>query len=111
MGLLNLFTNGKSPRLARLPAGSFTLDNDGRVMTSTLPQSFPAAQMREIGRKVLTAFQAAKKAEIPLTEIVVNYTALKLQARKLRNGAFVFLAPQTLTQTLEKQAVNHRKQP
>jgi hypothetical protein len=108
MGFLNLFSSPKNSRLARLPAGSFTLDGEGRVMTSTLPQSFSSTQMREIGRKVLAAFQAARKAEIPLSEIVVQYTALKLQARKLRHGAIVFLAPQTLTSPRKTQPVAPR---
>ncbi len=108
MGLLNLFSPPPPQRVTRLPAGSFTLHNDGRVMTSTLPHSFPAAQMREIGRKVLATFQSAKKAEIPLSEILVQYTALKLQARKLRNGAIVFLAPQNLTRTPKNRLIKEK---
>ena len=106
MGFLNFFSDQKNSQMARLPAGSFTLDGEGRVMTSTLPHSFPTAQMREIGKKILATFQAAQKAEIPLSEIVIQYTALKLQARKLRKGAIVFLAPQTLKQTPNNQTVH-----
>ncbi len=35
---------------------------------------------------------------MPLTEITVQYSALKLQARELGGGAIVFLMPQTLDQ-------------
>lgn len=82
----------------RLPSGSFTMDADGKIMTSTLPQSFPESRMREIGQHVLTTFRAARQAQIPLTEVIINYSALKLLARELRGGAIVFIMPQTLNQ-------------
>jgi hypothetical protein len=86
----------------RLPSGSFTLDREGRVMTSTLPQSFSEAQMRAIGEKVLASFRAAQRAQMPLSEIIVHYAALKLLARELRGGAIIFLMPQAFNQTLKK---------
>lgn len=82
----------------RLPSGSFTLDADGRILTSTLPQSFPESRMREIGQQVIASFKAAKLAQMPLSELVVHYSALKLLARELRGGAMIFLMPQTLKQ-------------
>ena len=99
MGILNrLFKSGRT-KLLPLPSGSFTLDREGRVMTSTLPQSFPEARMREIGEQVLTAFRSAQQANMPLTELVVNFATLKVLARELRGGAIIFLMPQLL-QTL-----------
>ena len=94
MGFLNIFTNKQSVHLTRLPSGSFTLDPDGRVMTSTLPQSFPEEYVREISEHVLEAFRTAKESEMRLTEIVVQYAALKIIARELRGGAIIFLMPQ-----------------
>ncbi len=102
MGLLSLFSKRSSDLLMRLPSGSFTLDREGKVMTSTLPQSFPAAQMREIGQRVLASFEAAKKAQMPLAEIIIHYAALKLLARELRGGAIVFLMPQSPNQNVKK---------
>ena len=102
MGFLNFFSKSARARLMRLPSGSFTLDREGHVMTSTLPQSFPAAQMREIGQQVLASFNAAKKAQMPLSEIIIHYSALKLLARELRGGAIVFLMPQSLNQNVKK---------
>jgi hypothetical protein len=78
-----------------LPAGSFTLDRDGRVMTSTLPQSFPSEYTKAIGDRVLASFRIAKKAQIPLSEIIVQFSALKLLAKELRGGAIIFLMPQS----------------
>jgi hypothetical protein len=98
MGLLSLFSKPKEAKLMRLPSGSFTLDADGKIMTSTLPQSFPESRMREIGQHVLTSFRVARQAQIPLAEVIINYAALKLLARELRGGAIVFIMPQTLNQ-------------
>ena len=104
MGLLNFFSRpAKSHRLTHLPAGSFTVDRTGRVMTSTLPQSFPSEHLDDIGAQVLAAFRAAAKAQMPLTEIIIHYAALKLLARELRGGAMVFLMPQTLGQRSKRQ--------
>jgi hypothetical protein len=93
MGLLTLFSKAPEIKLMRLPTGSYTLDKDGRVMTSTLPRSFPDEYLREIGRRVLTALHDARKAQIPLAEIVVHYATLKVQARELRGGAMIFVMP------------------
>ncbi len=99
MGLLNLLTRrgaAADVNLVRLPTGSFTLDPAGRVVASTLPRSFPADRVRQIGDLVLSTFQAAREARIPLTELIAEYAALKLTARELRGGAIIFLAPRSL---------------
>ena len=102
MGILSRFFKPTKSELVHLPSGSFTLDREGRVMTSTLPQSFPAERLKEIGAHVLASFSAAKKAQMPLAEIIIHYSALKLLARELRGGAIVFLMPQSLIQKLKK---------
>jgi hypothetical protein len=96
MGLLDIFSKPDAPTLARLVSGSFTIDASGRVLSSTLPQSFPTGHIQEIGQQVLVAFKEANKAQLPLTELVIYYSGLKLTARELRGGAIIFLAPQTL---------------
>ena len=99
MGLLNLLTRrgaAADVNLVRLPTGSFTLDPAGRVVASTLPRSFLADRVRQIGDLVLSTFQAAREARIPLTELIAEYAALKLTARELRGGAIIFLAPRSL---------------
>jgi hypothetical protein len=100
MGFLNLLTRrGQTgATLVRLPTGSFTLDPGGRVVASTLPRSFPAGKVRQIGDLVLSTFRAAREAGIPLTELIADYAALKLTARELRGGAIIFLAPRSLGQ-------------
>ena len=71
-------------------------------MTSTLPQSFPASRMQDIGEQVIASFQAAQEAKMPLAEIVLYYAALKILARELRGGAMIFLMPQSLNQPLKR---------
>src|ERR1043166_554748 len=93
MGILSLFSRSRSNKLVKMPSGSFTLDRDGKVMSSTLPQSFPGDYVRQIGDQVLVAFSKAKKAQMPLTELVVHYSTFKLLARELRGGAMIFLMP------------------
>ena len=103
MGFLNFFSRPKrAPGLIRLPAGSFTLDREGQIITSTLPQSFPQEHVREIGRQVLACFRNAQKAQIPLSELIIHYAAMKLLARELRGGAIVFLMPQALNQPVKR---------
>jgi len=96
MGLLSLFSKPVAPTLLRLPSGSFTIDRSGRVVVSTLPSSFPAELVAEIGERILSTFRDAQSAQLPLDELVVYYPALKITARELRGGAIVYLAPQTL---------------
>jgi hypothetical protein len=92
MGFLSLFTK-PAPTLLRLPSGSFTVDRDGRVVTGTLPSSFPAGLVKEIARQVRATFGEAAAAQLPLAELVINYPSLKIAARELRGGAIVFLFP------------------
>jgi len=96
MAFLKFFSRSQ-PKLAALPRGSFTVDRQGRILISTLPQLFPAAIVKDISEQVLAAFRAAQAAKSPLTELIVRYSTLKLTARELRGGAIVFLVPQTLT--------------
>jgi len=96
MGLLNAFAKPRA-KLMALPSGTFTVDCEGRVLVSTLPQSFPKELVQDIATQVLDAFRSAKAAQVPLSEVIIRYASLKLTARELRGGALVFLAPQTLS--------------
>ena len=82
--------------LGKIPSGTFSLDHEGRIISSTLPQSFPASEMRKIGDRVLAFFRNAQNAQMPLQELNVYYPTLRVTARNLRGGALIFLLPQTL---------------
>ena len=103
MGLLS-FLFGKSADLLPLPSGSFTVDCDGRVLASTLPHSYPTAFAQDIATEVLTALKAARDARIPLAEMMIRYSSLKLTARELRGGAIIFLTPQTLSSSSQTKS-------
>lgn len=92
MGLLKLFSRHVAIP-PKLPFGSFTVDRQGQVLVSTLPQSFPRALQRDIGQRVLKSFQAAREANLNLTELRVCYAGFKLVARNLHGSAIVFLSP------------------
>lgn len=89
--ITQFFIKPAKPTLLRVPCGSFTVSRAGQVMTSTLPQAFATAHIRAISEHVLAAFRLAKAAEIPLTELVISYAALKLVARDLRGSVVVFI--------------------
>jgi hypothetical protein len=96
MGILNFFAK-PAAALMLLPRGSFTVDREGRVLASTLPQSFPDELAKEIALDVLEAFRKAQDSKIVVREFVIRYANLKLTARELRGGAIIFLVPQTLS--------------
>ena len=91
-----LFKRKGSGRLVKLHSGTFAVDRSGKIVVSTLPQSFPEAEMRAIGERVLAFFDGAQQAQIPLQEVNIYYPSLKVTARNLRGGALIFLLPQTL---------------
>jgi hypothetical protein len=96
MGLLNLLPKPSQLNLVRLPSGSFTVDADGQILVSTLPYNFPLDWAEQIAQHVVTVFHQAEAAQIPLRELVADYSSLKLTARSLRGGAIIFLSPQGL---------------
>lgn len=94
MGLLDFFSSKKdAPTIDRLPNGSFTVDRDGNVLTSTLPRSFSEAIVREIGKTVMEAMSSAREANLPVTELIVYFSGLKVTAKEQRGGVMIFLAP------------------
>jgi hypothetical protein len=97
MGFLkNVFSRNGANRLNKLPSGSFAVDRDGHLVVSTLPGNFPEMEMRDIGQRVLAFFRGAEIAQVPVQELNIYYSSLKITARNLRGGAIVFLSPQTL---------------
>jgi len=94
MGFLS-FKPDTRPPLRKLPTGSFTVDRAGNIVTSTIPTSFPSAQVNRIAQLVLEAFERGHESGYPFAELIIHFAALKLNARELRGGAIVFLSPQS----------------
>jgi hypothetical protein len=91
MGVIKKKFAGSGPQ--RLPNGSFTVDAQGRVVSSTVPQSVPREVVREIGQSVVAVFQGARKANVSFSELVAQYATFKITAREMRGGAIIFLSP------------------
>jgi hypothetical protein len=80
----------------RLPSGTFTVDAECRIVSSTVPRTVSEAQVRDIGRHILAIFSGAKQANLQFSELVVRYAGFKITAREMRGGAIIFLAPQSV---------------
>ena len=83
----------KAP-LIQLPKGSFTINREGQVMTSTLPRPFMAEHAQAIAQQVLATFKSAEKLELPFNEFALEFETMRLIARNLKGGAMIFLVPQ-----------------
>lgn len=94
MGLLNKPGAGKSG-LHRLPSGAFTVDAQGNLVSSTVPQWVPEALVIQIGQQVLAVFKGAAGVRLPFSELRVQYEAFRITAREMRGGAIVFLSPRS----------------
>jgi hypothetical protein len=95
MGFLTKTKPGR-PDLKRLPTGSFTVDAQGRIVSSTVPHWVPESQIKEIGRQILAVFAGASGANLQFSELIVQYAAFKITARAMRGGAIIFLVPRAL---------------
>jgi hypothetical protein len=93
--LKSIFSREAASTPAPLPSGTFTLDRTGKIVSSTLSNNIPEKVVLEIGREIIDIFRKAQGADVVLTELTVNFAALKVTARELRGGAIVFLAPVT----------------
>ena len=94
MGLLNIFGKGKGEQKpCEIPNGTFTVDKEGNLLTSTVSSAFPIECIEQISRPVLAAFARARAAQMPLEELVIQFSALKITAKEMRGGAMIFLAP------------------
>lgn len=92
MGLLNLFSKPR-PALRRLPSGSLTVDRAGNVVTSTVASSYPDETLQQIAQEVLRLFREARSAQLPLTELKIQFSTLQITAREARGGALIFVSP------------------
>jgi hypothetical protein len=93
MGFLSKFSKETKVEPKRLPAGTFTVDADCRIVSSTVPRTVPEAQVRDIGVQVLAIFKGAREANLQFSELIVQYAAFKITAREMRGGAMIFLSP------------------
>ena len=93
MGILNWFSK-PAPAVRRLPAGSFTVDCHGNLMTTTVGPEYPRWLLDDTAREVLSLFRGAREAQMPLTGLELHYAGLNITAREMQGGAIIFVAPQ-----------------
>jgi hypothetical protein len=94
MGFLTKFSKSTSEP-PRLPNGAFTVDAQGRIVSSTIPRWVPEKQVQAIGQHILAVFNGARNAQLQFSEVVVQYGAFKITAREMRGGAMIFLVPKS----------------
>ena len=94
MGFLSLFAKSK-PAAPKLVAGSFTVDRQGRAMTTTIASgAYSQALLDETAREVLSLFRSARAARMPLAGLDLHYAGLHIKAREMQSGAIIYLSPQ-----------------
>ena len=98
MGILNWFSKSE-PVVRKVPAGSFTVDRHGRVMTTTVGSEYPQRLLDDTAREVLTLFREARAAQMPMTGLDLHFAGLHINAREMQGGAIIFLSPQNTLAT------------
>jgi hypothetical protein len=93
MGLLSFFKAPKTQGPPPLPSGSYTVDRDGKVVTSTISSTVAGETLERISAQVLQTFKDAKQAELNMTEFNITMGSMNIKARELRGGAIIFLSP------------------
>lgn len=93
MGFLNIFSSKSSPEVQILPSGSLTVDRDAQILASTVSSAVPEDVLQDIGARVLQLFRQARNAQVPITQLTLNFASLQVTARELRGGAMIFLTP------------------
>ena len=101
MGFLKRFFRSHAA-VQQLPAGTITVDRSGQILTSTVASTYSRGLLRDIGRDVLDVFREARNAEMPLSEINLQFGSLHVSARELRGGAIIFLIPQSALNKTQK---------
>src|SRR5271165_956232 len=92
MGLLSLFSK-PSPAVQVLPSGALAVDRNSHILASTVSSACSAELLQQIGEQVLDLFRKARNAQLPLSELTLHFSSLKITARELRGGAIIFIAP------------------
>ena len=92
MGILNWFAKS-APAVRRLPAGSFTVDRHGNLMTTTVGSEYPQWLLDDTAREVLSLFLEARSAQMPLTGLDLNFAGLHIAARETEEWVEVSTHP------------------
>jgi hypothetical protein len=94
MGLLKFFYRSGAA-VQKLPSGSFTVDRDGNIVTTTVASSYPRELLEDVAKEILRLFRDSRAAQISVNELTLHFASFQITARELRGGAIVFLSPKT----------------
>ncbi|HEU5125189.1 MAG TPA: hypothetical protein VFW05_14135 [Verrucomicrobiae bacterium] len=94
MGLLKFFSRSGAA-VQKLPSGSFTVDRDGNIVTTTVASSYPRELLEDVAKEILRLFRDSRAAQISVNELTLHFASFQITARELRGGAIVFLSPKT----------------
>jgi hypothetical protein len=72
-----------------------TVDRQGVIVMTTVPSSYPREVLQEIANEILRLFREARAAQLPLTELALQFPAFTISARDMHGGALIFLQPKT----------------
>ncbi|MGB9602043.1 MAG: hypothetical protein ACP5MG_08390 [Verrucomicrobiia bacterium] len=76
-----------------IKAGSFNVDANGKILSSTLPSSVPEDVIKKITEGILGYFYGANKIGLFNDEVNISFPTLKIFARKMRGGALIRISP------------------
>jgi len=94
MGILNKIFSAQAS-VQQLPSGTVTVDRQGGIVTSTVASNFPLPLVQTIAKEVLELFREARVGQMPMSEVSLHFSSLRITARELRGGAIIFMFPQT----------------
>jgi len=69
------------------------MDPLGHIFVNNITPVISSEKIQAIANAILYIFRAAKRMHITLTELNVNYPAIKLVARQSKSSTVVFLTP------------------
>lgn len=93
MGFLNTIFKPSTRTPSPLPSGSFTVNPEGEIISSTVSSSFTRDSLKQVATVVLHAFRDARQADVRIGEFTATLGSMKIKARELRGGAIIFLTP------------------
>ena len=98
----------QSIKLIITKPGSFTVDANGNILSSTLPLSVPDKFIEIIIHNVLETFLTARASGLIFEEVIIQFIGLKIVAREMHGGASIHLTPLNLYYNQNKFYEKHQ---
>lgn len=92
MGFLDVFKS-KASAAPSLPSGSFTVDRDGVILSSTVSSAVSEENLRQIAAVSLKILAEAREKGLPMSDLTFRFGAMNIRAVDIRMGALIYLNP------------------